>query len=510
MEKPGQLYEVLQPSQEMKDAVPAQATQQPLEKKGGASVFRSVADRFNRFIGENPTKPENTINAEKGTREEKGKITFLETPPQSSISRLRGGIKTTARLIKKGAQAISDFHERQVERGEREYQEQRTRMYGHLRTTSSMPAPARLVTKIEPFIQEIEEAPSQETIVLNTLREIRTKQAPTYPEKPFTQEEVEQKLIALDQKTKERRTTLLEKLEPSRKKLLGFLDQGVSALKNIVTLEKVTEVSQALNKNVGMRVKLGASVGLCVAGLLAAPASPAVIVAIGGMSITMRTISTVGSTAGAYVALKKRLDAYYKKNTKISRLKMTTLETGAVLAAAFAGTAIGALFEHLAETMPSFDEMKDMLSSKLSPYESVNSGGAPIMPGPGEAYGGTITNDLFKINPENAIVPNEVVSQTAPSTIPETLKPSILESIPLKDITYEIHKGDTLWSALRKTLQAENFEGFSQLSGSAQETKIRRLIDAIAKNPQAYGVTSGNINLLKIGDTLSFTKLINP
>lgn len=258
---------------------------------------------------------------------------------------------------------------------------------------------------------------------------------------------------AVTAETHRQQESLKKILKPEGKKLLKFLESGANYL----------------NKNVGSGPKLFACAGLIAAGALSAYASPVVFTAIGLTSLGMRVVST----AGTYALVKKLLDSKYetweKEGKKISTLKKTSLELGAVITAAGAGQAVGWLFEHIAtfadsalHTSHHIQDAHNEVASKITHI--------PVTP----------TDPTFvteQLAPVTSSV--EVLTQSSPELI------------------HAVMKNENLWSIVRKTLSASNyigFENFSSLPDNMKEAKIQWIVDQLAKNPQAHGITSGDVN----------------
>lgn len=89
--------------------------------------------------------------------------------------------------------------------------------------------------------------------------------------------------------------------------------------------------------------------------------------------------------------------------------------------------------------------------------------------------------------------------------------------------SYTIQSGDNLWSVLRDTLlkgeleeelktagiKDSNFGENSGLSDAQIENIVGNMMDKIELNPQSFGISSGQITELRIGDKIEFQKLFD-
>ena len=77
-------------------------------------------------------------------------------------------------------------------------------------------------------------------------------------------------------------------------------------------------------------------------------------------------------------------------------------------------------------------------------------------------------------------------------------KTPIGETVP----EYSVKSGDNLYKIIR-----ENFSEVKDLPAGKQENAIENILAKISKDPASYGIKGGNINALKIGDSINLEKI---
>lgn len=442
--------------------------------------------------------------------------TTQETEPKKVSTILRGTRTFGGRLvgaIKKGAHALSEKLDEMAEKGEQEYAETRKRRYEGLRKTyelqthvteTTAPTEPEKVTESAQAQEDREMKEGPESLPSMLMDKLIVKKDDTLANDIEQERQALQKVEKIEHLTQEKRKVLLEKIGPFGKKLLSYLDGG----------------ADFLNKNVSTKTKVLAGVGLFAAGSLASFASPALLTIIGAASIFMRVVSA----AATYTALQKELAKRYalweeKNGVAVSATTKAAFSTGAVLVAGGAGhiagftlEGIGKLFEQLATSGLS-ENIAQTIRDALPPSFEVIEGQAGAGP-PGVSEVATTKMGTAFYDPETLREQIQAAKDAAQTTV--TQAPSAgtvtLETVATvaqnPEILYELTKGDSLWSALRKTLTAQNFEGFSELSSRLQDAKIQTLITEIEKDPRAYGITSGDINKISEKAILNFSKLI--
>ncbi len=321
----------------------------------------------------------------------------------------------------------------------------------------------------------------------------------------------QEKLGRVDQNTEKLSKGVIEKLQPFGKKLLTYLEKSKGIFSN---LEKG---AYYLDKNVDKKVKIFASASLIAAGTFASFAAPAVLTAIGAAGIGMRIVSA----AGTYKLLNGAYKKWEENHQDASPLKRMSLKTGTIVGAAFMGQIAGAAVSNLGELFEKLSPLevyekglqtvKDILPPSYEPIEGRGDNTPFDQRGSLET---TIIKDITKMElpqtlPQEALPPSEVIDVVKAPETHEAIKEPTAETVQTPELLYEMKRGDSLWSALRKTLTGVNFQEFSTLSSGAQEQVIRSLISKIEEDPAAYGIKSGNIHLIRSGDVLDFTKVIN-
>lgn len=279
--------------------------------------------------------------------------------------------------------------------------------------------------------------------------------------------EQKSKIAAVEEKTKNLREKVMEKLGNKGKTFLSLCDKG----------------SDFLKANVSGKTRIFASAGLITAGTLSVAASvaagPVVLTAIGITSLAMRAISAAGTYQLIRGALEKNYEAREKNGEKVSSLQKGFYGASALVIAAGAGLAIGNLFEYLATAVE---------NSIISEKELLEMSKTAI---PSDVAGEVVT--------ETRSIP-QVMTENSPIISPEIITPPL-------EVLHTVIRNENLWSIMRKTLETIDYEGFSHLSRGVQEAKISLLIDKIAEDPKSFGVMSGKIDLIRTGETINLTKL---
>lgn len=275
--------------------------------------------------------------------------------------------------------------------------------------------------------------------------------------------EQKNKIAAVEEKTKSLREKTVEKLGLKGKAFLSLCDKG----------------SEFFGKNVSLKTKLFASAGLITAGALSASAGPIVLTSIGLATVAMRGISAAGTYLVVRNVLEKNYEAREKAGKKVSSLEKGIYGVTSVAIAVGAGQAIGYLFEHLATAVEnSIISEKELLEMAKTT---------------------TPSDVVSEVVTETPSIP-QVMVENSPIISPEIITPPL-------EVIHTVIRNENLWSIMRKTLEAIDYEGFSHLSRGVQEAKISLLIDKIAQDPKSFGVMSGKIDLIRPGETINLTKL---
>ena len=268
---------------------------------------------------------------------------------------------------------------------------------------------------------------------------------------PITIERAFEKLAVIDKNTENIRTSLLERLGTHGKEFLSLVDKG----------------SKFFKENVSWKTRVFAGAGLLTSAALSVYAAPLVLTALGVTSLSMRVISASGTYLVLKNVLDKNFDARTKNGKAASEKEKMFYGVGAVILAGITGQAIGHLIEN---GIP--QSVRDMFQTQ-SPL--------PATP------------------PATIEVPAETpVDTPVESTTPEAI-------VPAPVLLHEVVKGDSLWSILRSSLSQENFEGFTKLTLGDQEKMIQLAVNKIAEDPTSYGVTSGSVHKLGVGNMVKFS-----
>lgn len=256
--------------------------------------------------------------------------------------------------------------------------------------------------------------------------------------------------------TEKQRASLLEKLGTNGKELLTLADRG----------------AKFFGENVGWKVKTFAGAGLAVAGAFAAPAAPIVLTAIGVTSLAVRGVSA----AGTYLILKGILDKKYEalatEGKTVSDLRKAVFGTGAIILAATAGQLAGYIAEQ------GLSSLQDIFTEKLPPVSV----------------------------PVPVVTPDIPTPEFSQPEAPLLATPEAVIVTP--EVFHEVIKGQNLWSILRTTLSKENIDGFLSLTQGEQEARIHELVGKIAEDPKSFGIGSGKVGLIRVGETLNITKML--
>lgn len=113
----------------------------------------------------------------------------------------------------------------------------------------------------------------------------------------------------------------------------------------------------------------------------------------------------------------------------------------------------------------------------------------------------------IKVAPETMKPGTHSPEELKPGASPEALveKPLEIETV------VEAQKGDSVWKLAEKQLESKGY--FKGLTGSPEEilAKKRYLIDAIkdkiAENPQKFGISSGDADLIRSGEKIDFSSI---
>lgn len=271
--------------------------------------------------------------------------------------------------------------------------------------------------------------------------------------------------------------------ETTKKQKAVFEQENIQNPEKLGFFKLLQSGAEFLDKKVSRKYRTFASLGLCAATAIATPSAPFLMTALG-----MATVATHALTSTAtYLKLKKALDAQHDKwqeklkeeGKELSTSTKMLHNTGVLALSVGAGTVAGSLVEYIGSS--------SMYEEALTYVKQFIDDNNPF-------------SEVKRLLAEqrNLIEPQVSQLQTE-ATVP-------IESI-IKIEDYTVKQGDNLWSILRKNLTS-NSEDFANLSSSLQDAKISEYLKHVAKDPASYGISSGNISQLAIGDTISLQKII--
>jgi hypothetical protein len=118
--------------------------------------------------------------------------------------------------------------------------------------------------------------------------------------------------------------------------------------------------------------------------------------------------------------------------------------------------------------------------------------------------------------PESGVAPE---APAKPGVIgPEEIRPGVRVETPLDtkpgiDSVIEVQKGDSVWKLVEKQLEARDY--FKGLTGSPEEILAKKtyfidaIKDKIVENPQKFGISSGDADLIKPGEKIDFSSIFD-
>lgn len=223
---------------------------------------------------------------------------------------------------------------------------------------------------------------------------------------------------------------------------------------------------------VGLSYKLALSGALITASLVGSPllSGTILVAAITGQRVT--------GLLGAFVAyqvlisnqLTKIKESPNSKEQKIkSFLRKNPKTSAAILAAILAGA-----------TVTSSVYAGQVIAESFEKF------GALVSDGSKEAAQSFVHGKIESIHIEQANNVMAVESTTAPEKLSE----------------YSVEKGDNMYKILRA-----NFDQISNLEGGRQTNAIENILAKIKEDPAAYGIKSGDVNKLSIGDSVDLEKI---
>lgn len=298
----------------------------------------------------------------------------------------------------------------------------------------------------------------------------------------------------ITEKTILKRESVRRELGPEGKGLLNMLDRG----------------AQFFDNNVSPKTRIFAGVTLAATGALALYATPA-IGTIAVITAAGAGVRVIGASA-AYIGIKRTLDKYIKDvddhnanreeddekfNLKVGRTEKKLFALAGAAGAALLGNLAG---EYLAPTLGKvLEEYFPQINDTLFSFSRGVVPSVPVVP--------EVTTG---ITPQAMPLPEVPVITFAPNPVPEVVLPPVIETITPtispELLLHTVKPGENLWAILRKTMEASNFEGFNALSDNLKESMIADALSKLPKNPQEYGITSGNINVIAQGATIDISK----
>ncbi len=187
----------------------------------------------------------------------------------------------------------------------------------------------------------------------------------------------------------------------------------------------------------------------------------------------------------------KELEKIFEETAKRERRKL--LIKAAVSATAGAGAAIG-----------------------MGMLEHAWAGGVKVAPETPPKSGVKMDNEMAEKMKAGAIAKEEIekIGAFKMSEAPaEALKETIVPEMPSPENIIEMQKGDTVWGLAEKQLETRGY--FKGLTGSPEEilAKKRYFIDAIKDkieaNPEKFGISSGDADLIKPGEKMDFSSIFD-
>lgn len=104
---------------------------------------------------------------------------------------------------------------------------------------------------------------------------------------------------------------------------------------------------------------------------------------------------------------------------------------------------------------------------------------------------------------ENSMHPtqNEYVQKV--EAVRESIKSEATQTVPLVETSYTVHGDDKLWNIIK-----EKIPEIQDLDGEGRQSNaIANIIEQIKKDPEGFGISSGNVNSLTAGDTIDLEKI---
>jgi hypothetical protein len=236
----------------------------------------------------------------------------------------------------------------------------------------------------------------------------------------------------------------------------------------------------------------------------------AATVGFGGAAITAASTGwRVVSTAGLYVTIERALAASYSRSTDGKERSRKRKIIHGLEAMAFA-------------TLVSFyggEAIKNLGGEAIiekirSIYSSLGiTTDAPKVSGLRLNQEDTVLNKTAdainpEINPDSDAVsiPTEVTELTEAESLANLERMRAIdaakESATSVSFAHEVSSGDNMYKVLK-----EYFPEVSNLEGPQQTNLIENILAEIKKNPADYGITSNDVNQLKIGDTIDLEKI---
>jgi len=102
---------------------------------------------------------------------------------------------------------------------------------------------------------------------------------------------------------------------------------------------------------------------------------------------------------------------------------------------------------------------------------------------------------------------NEYTQKVA--AVREILKNEATQTTSLVETSYMVHGNDNLWNIIKEKIpeiQTLDSDG-GQLGEGRQSNAIANIIEQIKKDPESFGISSGNVDSLSAGDTIHLDKI---
>lgn len=211
----------------------------------------------------------------------------------------------------------------------------------------------------------------------------------------------------------------------------------------------------------------------------------------------------VASTAGLYVTIERALAASYSRSTngqERSRKRKIIHGLEAVAFATLVSFYGGEAIKNIGGEAV-LEKIRSMYSSFEIPTNTPKMSGLKLEKEVPQQILDSSTNQIAspEITPEiNQLTEAESLANLERMRAIDAAK----ESASSFSFAHEVSSGDNMYKVLK-----EYFPEVSNLQGPQQTNLIENILAEIKKNPADYGITSNDVNQLKIGDTIDLEKI---